>query len=109
GGNNTWSGNIILNTASALGVDAGTTLTQTTGAISGPGDLTKVGAGTLVLNAVNTYTGNTIVGTATVNGGILNVQNGLALGQASAAGGGTVTVNTTATTGSTLQVQGGIT
>ena len=107
GGSNTWAGNIILATPSSIGADAGTTLTLptatvnglTTGGISGVGDLTKVGSGTVVLNAADTYTGNTFV-----NGGILNLQNALALGLASTAGGGAVTVNS----GASLQIQGGL-
>src|SRR5260370_8750000 len=58
--------------------------------------LTKVGTGTLTLSGANTYTGLTTVST-----GILNIQNGSALG-------GTGT-GTTVSTGATLQLQGGIT
>ncbi len=96
--NSTYSGNILLNTATSIGVDPSLTLTVT-GIVSGAGDLTKVGQGTVVLNAINTYTGNTIVST-----GVLNVQNGSGLGLTSSVG-GTVTV----VSGATLQVQGGIT
>ena len=95
GGNNTWSGAITLASATSLGADAGTTLTIT-GVIGGTGNLTKVGAGTLVLNAANTYTGQT-----NINNGVVNVQNGLGLGLVT----GAVVVNS----GATLQVQGGIT
>ncbi|QIF00407.1 PEP-CTERM sorting domain-containing protein [Roseimicrobium sp. ORNL1] len=63
--------------------------------ITGTGSLTKTGAGTLVLSAVNTYTGLT-----TVSAGILNVQSNNALGTADA---GTVVAS-----GTTLQVQGNI-
>ena len=96
GGNNTWSGAIILQTPSSIGADAGTTLTQTTGIISGPGDLTKVGVGTLVLNAVNTY-----VGASNINAGVVNVQNsnglGLSLGNSVVVG-----------TGATLQLSANV-
>ncbi len=108
GGNNTWTGNIVLAVPSTIAVDPATTLTITTatvnalpsGGISGSGNLTKTGAGTLVLNAADTYTGQTII-----NGGNVNVQNGLALGLPTGQGGDVVTVNA----GATLQVQGGIT
>ena len=73
-GTNTVSGTIALNTAATIGVDAGT-VTQS-GIISGPGDLTKVGGGTLAFTAANTYTGQT------------NINNGVT----------TVTINTTAFT-----------
>ena len=51
-----------------------------TGVISGAGDLTKLGQGILALNAANTYTGNTNVGTTLLNGGILQVLNNAGLG-----------------------------
>src|SRR5262249_35451325 len=76
--------------------DAGTLLTIT-GVISGPGDLNKVGVGTVVLGTgANTYTGQT-----NVNAGVLNVQAAASLGLAGA--------NVTVTNGTTLQVQGAIT
>src|SRR5262245_726557 len=108
GGSNTWSGAIILQGAASIGVDAGTTLTLATntinglptGGITGGGDLTKVGVGTLVINAPSTGTGNAVVAN-----GILNLQNGVGLGLAAAVGGGAVTVQS----GATLQLQGGIT
>ncbi len=75
-GNNTWTGPIVLQSADSIGVDPGTQLT-----ISGvvedpatapvpPANLTKVGAGTLVFQNDNLYTGQTIV-----NNGILNIQS----------------------------------
>ncbi|ETN82862.1 hydrolase, alpha/beta domain protein [Necator americanus] len=57
----------------------------TNGGISGTGQVQQLGTGTTVLSGVNTYTGGT-----TVNAGTLQLTNG------SAAGTGTVTVNTTA-------------
>ena len=75
GGNNTWSGNIFLNTVSNIGADGGTTLTQNTGAISGPGNLTTVGVGTVSLSGANTYVGNTVVST-----GVAVVANATGLG-----------------------------
>src|SRR5205807_6037870 len=81
GSSNTWSGNIVLASNATIGVDAGTTLTlpaaaldgMPLGGLSGPGGVTKVGSGTLVLSATSTYTGDTVV-----SGGILNIQTGLA-------------------------------
>jgi autotransporter-associated beta strand protein len=59
-------------------------------------DLTKAGAGTMVLSGANTYTGAT-----TVSAGVLNIQNATGLG--------TVAGGTTVSNGATLQLQGGIT
>jgi autotransporter-associated beta strand protein len=78
--------------ASTIDVD-GTQL-SINNTISGTGSLDKEGAGTLVLSAANTYTGET-----TVDGGTLAITNSGALGS-SAAGSGT-TVNT----GATLDLQ----
>ena len=96
GGSNTWSGAITLQTPSNIGADAGTTLTQTTGVISGPGDLTKVGVGTLVLNATNTYAGAT-----NITAGVVNVQNSNGLGLSL---GNSVVVNN----GATLQLSANV-
>jgi autotransporter-associated beta strand protein len=84
-GNNTWAAPVLLRSSSDLGADPGTTMTisgqvqnetQPTGFAPVPApSLVKVGAGTVVLSAANTYTGPTVVGQ-----GILNVQNGQALG-----------------------------
>ncbi|HEX3149406.1 MAG TPA: autotransporter-associated beta strand repeat-containing protein, partial [Gemmataceae bacterium] len=102
GGSNTWSGSIFLNTASTIAAAGGTTLTIS-GVISGPGNLTTGSIGTVVLNAANTYTGAT-----TVQSGVLNIQNGRALGLPGSAG-GAVTVGSNGLSTATLQLQGGIT
>src|SRR5205823_1923839 len=96
GGTNTWSSAITLLTGASVGADGGTSLTLS-GGVSGVGDLTKVGVGTVVLSVADTYTGQTNVGTnATPVAGILSVTNGSALGLAGAG----VTLNS----GSTLQI-----
>src|SRR5262249_8762216 len=91
-GNNTWAGSVLLgspspNTAAvSIGVTAGTTLTIS-GVINDPNapgnPLTKVGAGEMVLNNANLYTGTT-----TVAQGILDIRDSNALGFAG--GGGTI-------------------
>jgi len=94
-GSNTVSGTISLGSASAIGVDGSSTLTAG-GIISQSGgatDLTKVGTGTLILSAANTYTGATAV-----TAGTLQITNASALG-----GGAGVT---TVTNGASLRVAG---
>jgi autotransporter-associated beta strand protein len=86
-GTNNWGGDIMLATAAAVGVDAGTL--TITGKVLGSASLTKVGAGTLVLSHNNSYTQGT-----TVNGGILSVSTTNALGS------GPITV----ASGATLQI-----
>jgi autotransporter-associated beta strand protein len=78
-GNNTWSGPVVLNTSSSVGVDLGATL-DITGVVSDGNNqlsLSKEGTGTLVLGGNNTYGGLTLV-----DAGILNVANPSALGAA---------------------------
>src|SRR5262249_5047683 len=61
------TGNVTLNTAAAIGVDAGL-LTQSTGVLGGPDGLTKLGAGNLALTGNNTFQGPT-----NINNGVLQV------------------------------------
>src|SRR5262249_22816682 len=56
-GANTFGGSINLLASSTIAVDAGTLTVN--GQIAGTADLTKAGAGTLVLTDNNTYTGQT--------------------------------------------------
>ncbi|MGL4315480.1 MAG: autotransporter-associated beta strand repeat-containing protein [Pseudomonas sp.] len=81
------SGTLTLNKASGS--------TSFAGVISGSGGVTKAGASTQILTGANTYTGAT-----TVSAGVLNIQNGSALG--STAGG------TSVTSGAALALQGSI-
>jgi autotransporter-associated beta strand protein len=84
--NNTYTGTLVLNANSVIGVDSGTTLTIGTKApiLTGIGtvtdngtnkSLTKELSGTLILGSANTYGGVT-----EVNQGVLEVENSLALG-----------------------------
>lgn len=66
------------------------------GTISGSGAVTKTSTGTLTLSGSNTFTGATTVN----SGGVVNIQNGLALG--------TTGAGTTVNSGGALQIQGNI-
>jgi autotransporter-associated beta strand protein len=68
-GSNTWSGKIsTLAATSTIDVGAGQSLTLG-GIISGVGSLTKVGAGSVIVSALNTYTRGTTVNEGTLSGG----------------------------------------
>ena len=89
---NTTARSVTLANGGSLDIaDAGNTL-EFTQAVSGSGGLTKLGAGTLALSGVNSYTGGT-----SVQGGTLSVAADNNLGSAT----GGVTLN-----GSTLRVTG---
>lgn len=92
----------LLNTVLAAGAqtiqaDAGRKITfSDTAPISGDGGLTKEGTGSLILNAVNTYVGDTLVNAGTLGGsgtiaGSVTVQPGATL--APGASVGTLTIN----------------
>lgn len=96
-GTQAWSGPVTLASSSAIGADAGTTLTVSGGI--GGGNLAllvKVGTGTVVFPFANTYDGLTLVVS-----GILNIRDPLALG--------TGTNPTQVSPSASLQIQDGIT
>jgi fibronectin-binding autotransporter adhesin len=97
-GNNTWSGQVRLNTPGgdvAIGVDADTlTITQAIVQFQSNPNLVKVGAGTLILQGAGTYGGSTKIQNGTIR---LGVANGLPAGTAlilgSASTGGILDLN----------------
>ena len=94
-GSNAWNGTIAMASDSTLGVANAADTLSVGGVVSGGFNLTKVGAGILVLSNANTYSGLT-----TVSAGTLNVRNDTGLG--TTAGG------TNVSAGALLQLQGGI-
>ncbi len=66
-GANTCTGTISLATASTIAIDAGQLTIS--GIMSGAGSLTKDGAGSLILSALNTFSGGTTVNAGTLGGG----------------------------------------
>ena len=75
-GNNTFSGQLLLSADASIGVTADSlTLSGLITDNSSTNDLTKVGAGTLVMSASNTYDGTT-----TVSAGVLSVTDDSNLG-----------------------------
>jgi autotransporter-associated beta strand protein len=74
-GNYTLTNNVALPGAGTIQTDSSSSTLTLNGAVSGTGSLTKTGNGTLVLAASNSYSGVT-----NVSAGVLDVQNGSALG-----------------------------
>jgi autotransporter-associated beta strand protein len=66
-GANTWTGTVSLASASTIAIDAGQLTIS--GIIGGKGSLTQAGAGSLIVSALNTYTGGTTVNGGTLGGG----------------------------------------
>jgi len=99
-GNNTWSNTVTLGSNSSIGTDAGTlTISNVIDDGAGGFSLTKVGSGTLALNANNTFSGGLTVSAGTVQ-----------FGNAGGAGTGTLTINAgTIQTGSALTVANAVT
>lgn len=64
--------NMILNTNGTIDTQANTD--TLTGIISGPGSLTKIGSGTLILTAANSYTGGTNIFGGTLQGTSTSIQ-----------------------------------
>ena len=91
--NNSWGGNITLAGISQLSAEGNSTLTLG-GIIGGTGSrtFTKLGTGTIFLNAANSYTGAT-----TISAGILEIGNQSALSTTSAL---------TISNGATLDING---
>jgi autotransporter-associated beta strand protein len=108
GGNNTWSGPIIMQGNTSFGADAGSSLTVSGTLIPQlpgitPDNLDKVDAGTLILTGINTYSPPT----TTVDAGNLQVDrtitSNIVLNGGQLSGTGTVngTVTSTSNSGST--------
>ena len=94
-GNNNWAGPITLGSAVSLGAAANTNLivSSVIGETNAKTALTKVDAGTVILNNSNIYTGTTTVMT-----GVLDIRDSQALGHSGGAG-------TTVAMGATLELE----
>jgi len=102
-GNNTWTAGITLDSDVTLGATAGTSL-DITGPINDGGaghGITKEGAGTIIFANANFYRGPT-----TINNGILQIQNGAALGITDGTAATGTTVTQTVTAGGTVSKAG---
>jgi len=98
-----WTGPGVAAANASIGAEAGTTLTLT-GVVNGPNAVTKVGAGTLILNGANTWTGAT-----TVDAGTLQLGQAAALPNATVltVNGGTLDLNGFSRTVTSLSGTGG--
>lgn len=102
----TTSGSSAANRGMTLGASGGTVSTPpgvdfvNTPITTGSGSLTKIGAGSLALNAANTYTGGTVISNGTVTVGNAS---GLGTGTTTLAG-GTLTFPNAITIGNPLHV-----
>src|SRR5215475_1375276 len=93
-------GNVTLGSAT-LTTGNDNTSTMFSGVISGTGGLVKIGAGTLTLTGVNTYTGPTIV-----SGGMLQLGNGGTVGNIGGNGSFGIDRSDTSTFGGVISVTG---
>ncbi|MDB6076233.1 MAG: uncharacterized protein JWO89_3873, partial [Verrucomicrobiaceae bacterium] len=100
----TTGGKVTLGSRNLIAGNAG--ISTFNGVISGMGNVTKVGTGSLTLGGVNTYTGSTLVsaGTLLVNGSLLNSAVTVGTG---ALLGGTGTVAAATATSSNASVRPG--
>lgn len=102
----TTSGSSAANRGTTLGASGGTFNIPTavdfvnTPITTGPGSLTKIGAGSLALNVANTYAGGTVISNGTVTVGNAS---GLSTGLTTLAG-GTLTFPSAITIGNSLHV-----
>ena len=112
-GNNTFTGAVYLPTAANIAVDSNT-LTLA-GVVSGTGNLTKVGAGSLVLSGASTNSGatNVNVGTLALTTGAslgetaINVASGATFAPAAGTSAGTSAASLTAASGSAVNLADG--
>ena len=105
GGNNVWAGTVTLDSDVTLGSTAGTlTISGVVGDLGAGHGITKEGTGTVALSGANSYRGVT-----TVNNGILDVENGSALGFGDGTAATGTVVNNTLTEQGTLQIDGSFT
>jgi outer membrane autotransporter protein len=95
------SGTVNIGGGNTLSLDGGNQSSSFAGNLTGPGALTKLGAGNLILTGVNTYNGAT-----SVNAGTLSVNGSIASSAVTVNSGGILGGN--GTLGSTTIASGGI-